>query len=95
MRVAVTLVIILGILIFLGLLALAYGIGTRMAGLSGDAPTQETVMPLPSEARILETTVGGGYIVLRIETPGQARALIVLDPLTGKRQTTIHLDRKR
>ncbi len=51
----------------------------------------ETGVTLPRGAEIVETSTGGGRIVLRLRQPDGARALLIIDAATGRRLGLVRL----
>jgi len=53
---------------------------------------RETRVVIPAGARILETNLGGGRIMVRVAKPDGGEALIIIDTESGKGASLIHLD---
>ena len=92
------LVIILGILILIAFGFLAYGVATKFGGskprVAAQGSFSENWVALSAAARVVETTFGGGRIILRVVTPDGAEALVLIDAATGVRVGLVHLDRE-
>ena len=92
------LVIILGILILIAFGFLAYGVATKFGGSKPTVAVErnfaENRITLPAGARVVETTFGGGRIILRMVKPDGAEALVLIDAATGVRAGLVHLDRE-
>ena len=82
-------VIILGLIIFVGLGVLLMVIGQRMNA-SGNAASPEAFAPiaLPYGALILQISLDSGHIALLMELPGGAEEVAIFDISTGKRLGT-------
>ncbi len=91
------LVIILGILILIAFGFLAYGVATKFGGRAAVAVEDdfaESRVALPAGSRIVETTFGGGRIIVRVVKPDGAEALVLIDAATGVRAGLVHLERE-
>ena len=92
------LVIILGILILIAFGFLAYGVATKFGGskptVAAEGAFAENRVALSAGARVVETTFGGGRIILRVVEPDGAEALVLIDAATGVRVGLVHLDRE-
>ncbi len=93
-----TLVIILGILILIAFGFLAYGVATKFGGsnptVAAEGNFAENRVALSAGARVVETTFGGGRIILRVVEPDGTEALVLIDATTGVRVGLVHLDRE-
>ncbi len=92
------LVIILGIFILIAFGFLAYGVATKFGGskptVAAESSFAETRVALPADARVIETTFGGGRIILRVVKSDGTEALVLIDAATGVRVGLLHLDRE-
>ena len=92
------LVIILGIFILTAFGFLAYGVATKFGGSKPTVAAKdnfaETRVALPAGTRVIETTFGGGRIILRVVKPDSTEALVLIDAATGVRVGLLHLDRE-
>ena len=92
------LVIILGILILIAFGFLAYGVATKFGSskptVAAKGSFAENRVALSAGARVVETTFGGGRIILRVVKPDGAEALVLIDAATGVRVGLLHLDRE-
>ena len=92
------LVIILGILILTAFGFLAYGVATKFGvsklRVAAQDSFAENRVALSAGARVVETTFGGGRIILRVVMPDGAEALVLIDAATGVRVGLVHLDRE-
>jgi hypothetical protein len=90
------LVITLGILILIAFGFMVYGVATKFGKEGEDVPIssafRETRVVIPAGARILETNLGGGRIMVRVAKPDGGEALIIIDTESGKGASLIHLD---
>ncbi|MDX5361381.1 MAG: DUF6476 family protein [Alphaproteobacteria bacterium] len=92
-------VIVMGVLLVVGFVVIVIGMISKIQGFTGanraaalqrvSAP-YEAAVTLPAGARIVETAVGDGLVVLRLETPG-GPALLLVDPRTGRARGTVTL----
>lgn len=92
------LVITLGILILIAFGFLAYGVATKFGGSKGtvavDGDFTESRVALPEGSRIVETSYGGGRVIVRVVKPDGSEALVLIDAATGVRAGLVHLDRE-
>jgi len=93
MRALKLLVIVLGVLLVVGVAALAVAVMMR---LNHAAPAPETgggsaVITLPPGAKIVSTEASGGRLIARIELPEGGVELIIFDLTNGARIATIDL----
>lgn len=105
MRALKALVVIMGIMILVGVVALIVIIANRInqhgsaqtrpnptaAPASSQNPATPIPVDLPKDAEIKEIIGLGDRIVLRILTPDGQQSLITLDPTTGQRLGTLLL----
>lgn len=96
MRALKALVIILGIVIVVGTTVLVTVIiqrGSRLAGAPASAPAATAgpakagashALALPAGAKVLESRLGEGRVLLRAALPDGGEALFVFDAATGK-----------
>ncbi len=95
MKALQALVIGMGILIFVALGLVAYGITRDAAPRQSPAAFGQTEVALPAGARILDMVAVAGRVVLRLETVDGAQRLaqqlIVIDPVTGRKLGTVDL----
>ena len=93
------LVIILGICILIAFGFLAYGVTTKFGGskptVAAEGNFAENRVALPAGARVVETTFGGGRIILRVVKADGTEALVLIDAATGARAGLVHLDRDK
>lgn len=83
-------VIVLGLFILLGLGVLLAVIGQRIDASANTAPPEALApITLPDGARILEISLDGGRIALRMELPGGAEEIAIFDLSSGKRLGTL------
>jgi hypothetical protein len=101
MRMLKPLVVVMGIMLVLGTAALIAAIILR-ASHRGAAPTDaapakaETapsrgVIALPAGARVVESRLAGGRILLRLALPENGEELIIVDAASGARLATLDL----
>ncbi|MCP1334908.1 DUF6476 family protein [Futiania mangrovi] len=92
-------VIVMGVLLVVGFVVIVVGMISKIQGFTGAnrkaAPQSvsapyEAAVTLPPGARIVETAVGDGLVVLRLETP-RGPALLLVDPRTGRTRGTVTL----
>ena len=92
------LVIFLGVLIFVAFGFLAYGIVSKLKTDGYVPPTSgeftETEVVVPTGAQIIGMRVGSDRIVIRVKKSDGREALVLIDPLTGKKMGLIHLEAK-
>lgn len=89
MRALKALVAVLGIAVVVAATVLVTVIAQRAGGLRG-APVTASV-PLPDGARIVETRMDGGRILLRMTLPNADERLLILDAATGESVATYDL----
>ena len=92
MRALKALVIGMGVLIVIGVVVLVYAIIER----AGKTDAPETMaapsqIDLPAGARIVETSIGDGRIVVRLSLADGSHRLLVIDADTGRRVGEINL----
>ncbi|HAA92628.1 MAG TPA: hypothetical protein DCS82_03030 [Rhodospirillaceae bacterium] len=87
------LVVFMGLMIFVGLGFLAYGIAAKFTGGStGLATTANPVsFSLPKGATIRETTLDGERVLLRLVFPDGSRRLMIFNIVTGQQISSIEL----
>lgn len=90
------LVIVFGVLILIAFGFLVYGLLTRVETAGTAKPATgadfgETHLSIPKGARVIETRIGEGRLVLRLEKAGGGEALLIVDPATGRRVGVVHL----
>ena len=90
------LVITLGILILIAFGFMVYGVATKF-GKDGEEASissnfRETRVTIPVGARILEASLGGGRVVVRVAKPDGGEALVLIDAESGMGTSLIHLD---
>ena len=95
MRALKLLVIVLGVLLLLGIGALAAAVVWRIdhgrpATTSKAASAAQRIM-LPAGAKVVSTDVDAGRLVARIDVPGGGVRVFVFDLSTGAEITTIEL----
>ncbi len=93
-----TLVIVLGVLILAGLAAVSYGVLTKFSGdgaetespadagpgrVSVAVPFGDVSVDVPAGARVEETDLDGGRLVVRLAMPDGETRLIVIDLAHG------------
>jgi hypothetical protein len=92
------LVITLGILILIAFGFMVYGVATKFGKEDKEAPIsstfRETRVVIPAGARVLETNLGGGRVVVRVAKPDGGEALVLIDAESGKGAGLIHLDQE-
>jgi len=90
------LVITLGILILIAFGFMVYGVATKFGKESEEVLVsgafEETRVVIPVGARVLETSLGDGRIVVRVAKPDGGEALVLIDAESGKRAGLVHLD---
>ena len=99
MRALRILVVVLGIMLVGGFVALIISIAYMVkhrpaaapAAISAPAPYTAPAIELPFGARIETMALGANHLVLSIVTPDGNRELVVLDPGSGRRLGTIPL----
>jgi len=80
-----TLVIFMGIAIIIGATAVATTIIQRGGVLGGasSTPVARGVIDLPVGARVMETRIDGGRILLRLKLAGGGARILIVDAETG------------
>jgi hypothetical protein len=102
MRGLKALVISLGILIVAGMAVVAVTVANRIGDRAEPArpaapaatagtPFGRAEVAIPKGARVVETAVSGGRLVVRLELAGGATRLLVLDPDTGRAAGAVDL----
>ena len=90
------LVITLGILILIAFGFMVYGVATKFGKESEEVLVsgtfEEARVVIPVGARVLETSLGDGRIVVRVAKPDGGEALVLIDAESGKRAGLVHLD---
>ncbi len=89
------LALVLGCLIFAGMILVIYGMVKRAGELGGKASARlklgETVLGLPTGARVLSASLDGGRILLRVALAGGNERLYVVDMATGNVVATLDI----
>src|SRR5690349_20921852 len=93
MRALKLLVIVMGVLIVVGVVALVGIMASRVAGRGGAtaAGFGRSRIELPAGASVGAMQAAGDRLVLRLDLPGGAQQLLVVDPASGKALGTIEL----
>jgi hypothetical protein len=84
-------VIGMGVLILAGFVVVAATLISRMQ--DGDDPRQpfQNLVTLPPDARVVETLLGDGRIVLRVEAGDGSQSLLILNVADGQERGRINL----
>ena len=92
MRALKALVIGMGVLIVVGVVVLVYAIINRV-GETGvpELMSGQSQIELPAGAQIVETSIGGGRIVVRLSLADGSQRLLLIDADTGGRIGAINL----
>lgn len=92
MRALKLLVIFLGLLLVVGVVALAAGVVYRMERLPARQPTElANRIELPPGAKLGTTEVANGRLVVRVDLPGGGGEILLFDLASGSRLGTIEL----
>jgi hypothetical protein len=100
MRALRILVIVLGVLLVGGTVALIVAIVGRSGGRTAAVPTgapKESTVTLPAGAAVLSVHTVGPHVVVQVGAPGGAggnQQLLVIDPASGALRTRIELRRE-
>jgi len=98
MRALKLLVIVMGVLIVVGVVALVGVMASRFAGRGGAGASAAGFgrgrIELPAGARVGAMQAAGDRLVLRLDLPGGAQQLLVVDPASGKALGTIDLQQQ-
>lgn len=94
MRALKFLVIAMGVLIVAGVGFIAITIADRSAkSLSGDAAPADVSVAIPPGSRIVETTLDGDRLALRLELADGATRVLVVDTATGREIARVNVSR--
>ena len=67
---------------------MVYGVATKFGKDGEEVPLsgafEETRVVIPAGARVLEISLGGGRIVVRLQKPDGGEALVLIDAESGK-----------
>lgn len=89
------LALVLGCLIFAGMILVIYGMVKRTGELGRNAPERlklgEKALDLPTGARVLSTSLDEGRILLRVALAGGNERLYVVDMATGNVLATLDI----
>ena len=95
MHILKPLVITLGVLIFIALGFLVYGITTKFNGVgmykAVESAFGETHVLIPAGSKVIETSYGGGNIILRLKKANGGEALLLISGVSGKSDGLVHL----
>ncbi len=86
-----TLVIVMGIVIIAGATVVVTTIILRGGALGG--PVVRGVIDLPAGARVMETRMDGGRLLIRLELAGGGERILINDARTGAPIATLDLAR--
>lgn len=89
------LVVIMGLMIFVGLGFLAYGIAAKFTGgeTARVGPAEPMSLTLPKGAEVRETTLDGERVLVRVALPDGSMRLLIFDIGAGRELGRIDLKR--
>ena len=84
-------VIGMGLLILVGFAVVAITLVNRMQDISAPAAAYKTQLLVPKGAKVVDSAVGAGTVLLRLQNSDGAEHLLVIDAATGLERGRVDL----